>query len=54
MKNTFPPSFQIKPLKLDDISDKNNPDAIQLTGTIKPVSVKAANGWLTINWLYQE
>lgn len=54
LKNSFPPSFQINPLKLDDISEKRNPDAIKLTGTIRPVSAKAANGWLTINWLYQE
>lgn len=54
LKDSLPDSFQIKPLKLDEMTDKNNPDAVKITGTIKPVSAKAADGWLTINWVYQE
>lgn len=54
LKNSFPESFQIKPRKLEEMSNNNNPDAVKLTGTIRPVSAKAANGWLTINWLLQE
>ena len=54
LKDSFPEKFQIKPRKLEDMSDKDNPDAVKVTGTLKPVSAKAANGWLTINWMYQE
>ncbi len=52
-KEAFPDHFQIKPRKLER-KDTDNPDSVQVVGTLKPVSAKAANGWLTINWLLQE
>ena len=54
LKDSFPAKFQIKPRKLDEMTDRNNPNAIKVTGTIQPVAAKAANGWLTINWQLQE
>ncbi|MBR6436869.1 MAG: hypothetical protein IKS45_10200, partial [Thermoguttaceae bacterium] len=59
LKDSLPASFQIKPRKLDQTADNNNPNdnkprAVNVTGTIKPVSAKAADGWLTISWQYQE
>ena len=60
LKDSVPESFQIKPRKLGETSDNNNnpnnnnPNAVKVTGTIKPVSAKAADGWLTISWQYQE
>ena len=54
LKDSFPENFQIKPRKLEDMADKDNPDSVKVTGTLKPVSAKAANGWLTINWQLQD
>lgn len=53
-KDSFPKSFQIKSRALSEMTNKNNPQAPNLTGTLKPVSVKADNGWLTINWLIED
>ena len=54
LKDSFPATFQIKPWKLEELSDSSNPNAVKLTGTLRPVAAKAANGWLTINWQLQE
>ncbi len=53
LKDSFPANFQIKPRKLEELSDESNPNSVKVTGTLQPVAAKAANGWLTINWQLQ-
>ena len=54
LKDSFPESFQIKPRKLDEMVDNSSPGSVKVTGTLRPVAAKAANGWLTINWQLRE
>lgn len=54
LKDSFPPTFQIKPRKLEELVDNSKPDSVKVTGTLRPVAAKAANGWLTINWQLRE
>lgn len=54
-KDSIPDSFLIKPRKLEALTDDSNPaNSVKVTGTLQPVDAKVANGWLTINWQFQE